>query len=174
MSGLSDDRRAGEPRVAEPSSSRDSDAPWEQLVAVLQGRWLGHPLHPALTDLPIGAWTASLGLDAIGGIARDSESWRLAADATLAGSIAAGAPTLLTGMAELMTRTRGRSRTLACIHGCFQCMALAAGGASVIARAMGFRPVGLGLSLAGYGLLITGAWLGGELVYREGAGTEAR
>jgi len=27
------------------------------------GRWLGHPLHPALSDLPIGLWTGALILD---------------------------------------------------------------------------------------------------------------
>src|SRR5947207_10836407 len=29
----------------------------------LHGTWLGHPLHPVLTDLPIGAWTAAAVLD---------------------------------------------------------------------------------------------------------------
>ena len=28
------------------------------------GRWVGHPLHPALSDLPIGLWTAATVLDA--------------------------------------------------------------------------------------------------------------
>src|SRR5215510_11685224 len=27
------------------------------------GRWLGHPLHPALSDLPIGLWAGSALLD---------------------------------------------------------------------------------------------------------------
>src|SRR5437879_10120524 len=29
----------------------------------LHGRWLGHPLHPALVSVPLGAWTATLILD---------------------------------------------------------------------------------------------------------------
>src|ERR671937_250290 len=32
----------------------------------LNGVWLGHPLHPALTDVPIGAWTVGLVLDVVG------------------------------------------------------------------------------------------------------------
>ena len=32
---------------------------------ILHGTWLGHPLHPALTDVPLGAWTAALALDAM-------------------------------------------------------------------------------------------------------------
>ena len=33
----------------------------------LQGDWLGHPLHPAMTDLPIGFWTSAMTLDFVGG-----------------------------------------------------------------------------------------------------------
>src|SRR5258706_10118939 len=29
----------------------------------LNGTWLGHPLHPVLTDVPVGAWTLTLVLD---------------------------------------------------------------------------------------------------------------
>ena len=34
---------------------------------LLSGTWLGHALHPLLTDIPIGAWTSSVVLDWIGG-----------------------------------------------------------------------------------------------------------
>ena len=36
-----------------------------RLQGVLHGTWLGHPIHPALTDVPLGAWTAGLALDGI-------------------------------------------------------------------------------------------------------------
>ena len=32
----------------------------------LNGTWLGHPLHPVLTDVPIGSWTSGLFLDILG------------------------------------------------------------------------------------------------------------
>ena len=32
---------------------------------ILHGTWLGHPLHPVLTDVPLGAWTAAFALDAM-------------------------------------------------------------------------------------------------------------
>lgn len=32
----------------------------------LSGTWLGHPLHPVLTDLPIGFWTSAVVLDVMG------------------------------------------------------------------------------------------------------------
>ena len=31
-----------------------------QVKSALNGVWLGHPLHPALTDVPLGAWTAAV------------------------------------------------------------------------------------------------------------------
>src|ERR1041384_6417246 len=39
----------------------------------LHGTWLGHPLHPVLTDVPIGAWTAALALDAVESISGRKE-----------------------------------------------------------------------------------------------------
>ena len=41
--------------------------PKGELKDVLHGTWLGHPLHPLLTDLPIGTWTSALLLDWLGG-----------------------------------------------------------------------------------------------------------
>src|SRR5690349_3533459 len=35
----------------------------ESVRNFLHGTWLGHPLHPAITDVPIGAWTAATVFD---------------------------------------------------------------------------------------------------------------
>jgi hypothetical protein len=53
----------------------------------LGGAWLGHPLHPILTDIPIGVWTSSVLLDWTGGKDSQSASDRL----ILIGLLAAGA-----------------------------------------------------------------------------------
>lgn len=37
-----------------------------KLIDILQGKWLGHPLHPAIVHLPVGAWLTALALDVIG------------------------------------------------------------------------------------------------------------
>lgn len=34
-----------------------------KLIDFLQGKWLGHPLHPAIVHVPVGAWTAACLLD---------------------------------------------------------------------------------------------------------------
>src|SRR5947208_10573528 len=44
---------------------------------VLSGTWLGHQLHPVLTDLPIGAWTMATALDLTGGRRADAAARRL-------------------------------------------------------------------------------------------------
>ncbi len=41
--------------------------------AALRGEWLGHPVHPLLTDVPIGCWTTAWMLDVFGG--SDQEGW---------------------------------------------------------------------------------------------------
>src|ERR1700729_4145946 len=62
---------------------------------VLSGAWLGHALHPIMTDIPIGVWTSAVLLDWTGG--RGS---RIAADRLiLAGVLAAGA-TVATGWSD--------------------------------------------------------------------------
>lgn len=38
---------------------------------VVDGVWLGNPPHPALTDIPLGAWTAAFALDLVGSEAAD-------------------------------------------------------------------------------------------------------
>ena len=48
-----------QPRVRSALVSR----PW--LHDALGGTWLGAPLHPALTDVPVGAWTAAFGIDLV-------------------------------------------------------------------------------------------------------------
>ena len=53
----------------------------KQIKDTLHGTWLGHPLHPVLTDVPIGAWTTAVALDMLDSVRKD--------DALLAGAEAA-------------------------------------------------------------------------------------
>ena len=62
---------------------------------VLQGAWLGHALHPLMTDAPIGFWASATVLDLVGGPdARPSSQRLLGLGLLLAG------PTAWTGWAE--------------------------------------------------------------------------
>src|SRR5689334_12168276 len=61
---------------------------------LLNGVWLGHPLHPMLTDVPVGAWTMTQFLDLVSMALGDDEGLDRAADLTLAAGLAAAVPTI--------------------------------------------------------------------------------
>ena len=64
-------------------SAFDAHGPARRTIKnFLHGTWLGHPLHPVLTDIPLGAWTAALLLDVVSdrseqpGVARAADERR--------------------------------------------------------------------------------------------------
>src|SRR3954469_813069 len=63
----------------------------------LHGVWLGHPLHPVLTDVPIGAWTTALALDAKAS-ASSEESYGQAADFAFGVGLVAAVGAAVTGL----------------------------------------------------------------------------
>src|SRR5436189_5220340 len=74
----------------------------------LHGVWLGHPLHPVFTDLPLGAWTTGLVLDAVAAANHDRAMQR-AADMAIAVGLAGAAAAAVTGLTD-WSETSGRSR----------------------------------------------------------------
>src|SRR5204862_466123 len=66
----------------------------------LHGTWLGHPLHPALTDVPVGAWVGAAVLDAV----PDQEA---AATALVGLGLAAAVPSAVTGYNDWAAAGRG-------------------------------------------------------------------
>src|SRR5689334_9847073 len=79
------------------------------------GVWLGHPLHPVLTDIPIGAWTAGVVLDAVAA-ANDDESMARAADVVIAVGLAGALGAAVTGLTD-WSETGGRARRTGLVHG---------------------------------------------------------
>src|SRR5512144_1402498 len=63
--------------------------------SALRGEWLGHAVHPLLTDVAIGTWTSASLLDLLGGSDMSAAAQRLIGT----GVLAAG-PTAWTGWAE--------------------------------------------------------------------------
>ena len=133
----------------------------------LSGRWLGHPLHPILTDIPIGVWTSSVLLDWIGGKDSQSASDRL----VLVGLLAAGA-TAASGWSDWADAEQAHVgiRRSGLVHAAVNATAVALMLGSYSARKRGLRGRGRLLSLAGSAALGTGGWLGGHLTYTLGAG----
>ena len=134
----------------------------------LHGVWLGHPLHPVLTDVPIGAWTTALALDAREVMTGDRAYGRAADFAVCLGLVAA-AGAAITGLTD-WSETEGRSRRLGLIHGMLNLTATAFVATSYALRRKGSRAAGRASAVAGYGIAVASAYLGGSLVYGERIG----
>lgn len=132
----------------------------------LSGTRLGHPIHPPLTDVVIGAWTSALVLDLVGGEASEK-----AADALIGVGLMAVAPTALAGLSD-WADSWGKARRLGIAHAAANVTASVCYAGSLIARKRGNRGAGKALSLAGAGVLTLGGYLGGHLSFRLGVGVD--
>ena len=133
----------------------------------LSGRWLGHAVHPILSDIPIGTWTSSVLLDWIGG----SDS-RTAADRLLATGVLAAGATVVTGWSDWSDAEAADAavRRSGLVHAAANATATALMISSFIQRKRGARGRGKLLSLTGAAAMGVGGWLGGHLSYTLGAG----
>ena len=120
---------------------------------LLSGTDLGHPLHPVLTDLPIGAWMMSALL--------------AAADLLVAAGVAAAVPAAAAGLND-WSDTVGPETRVGLVHAAVNTTALSLYLASLAARARGRRHGGKALSLAKLGVLTGGAYLGRHLSFGMG------
>jgi len=131
---------------------------------LLSGSRLGHPLHPALTDVPIGSFVAATVLDLLGG--KRSAG---AVDALLGLGIAATLPTAAAGLSD-WSDTYGPDQRVGVVHALSNVTALSLFAGSLVARRSGQRALGRGLGWAGLTALATGGYLGGHLSYARGVG----
>jgi len=136
----------------------------------LHGTWLGHPLHPVLTDIPLGAWTVTLLLDAIEERSGSRPIGR-AADASLALGLAGALGSAATGLAD-WSETDARPRRIGMAHAVLNVGATLFFAASLLSRRGGSRSSGRGLALTGYLAAIAAAYLGGDLVFHEQIGVD--
>jgi nitrite reductase/ring-hydroxylating ferredoxin subunit/uncharacterized membrane protein len=152
-------------RVADPAHRAVSAVlPSGPLKDALHGVWLGHPLHPPLTDLPIGFWTSAFVLDLVGG-----SRARPAADALIGAGVLAALPTAAAGVADWSDLDQPERRA-GVVHASANVAATALYGLSFLVRRRGRRTAGVLLGLAGATAASAGGFLGGHLAYRRGAG----
>jgi uncharacterized membrane protein len=130
----------------------------------LRGKWLGHPLHPMLTDLPIGFWTTAFVFDLL----PFRGTGKAARTAIGLGTLTA-LPTLAAGWADFAALP-ARQRRAAVVHGASNEIATALYAFSYLARRRGRTFKGVTLAMLGAGAATFGGYLGGQLVYRLGAG----
>jgi nitrite reductase/ring-hydroxylating ferredoxin subunit/uncharacterized membrane protein len=134
---------------------------------VLSGTWLGHALHPLMTDVPIGTWTSATLLDLVGGRAS-----RPAAQRLIGVGLAAAAPTAWTGWSDWADTEPANDavRRIGIVHAAANGTAVLLYGASFAARRRGAHTTGVLLGLAGAGAMGAGGWLGGDLAFARGVG----
>lgn len=133
---------------------------------ILSGTWTGHPLHPVMTDLPIGFWTSSFMLDLVGGRRAAEASRRL-----IGLGILSAVPTAAAGLSD-WSDTIGEERRIGTVHAVANVVALSLYGWSWVARGRERRGFGVALGLLGATAATAGGYLGGHLVYRQGVGAD--
>jgi nitrite reductase/ring-hydroxylating ferredoxin subunit/uncharacterized membrane protein len=147
--------------------------PPRRFKSLLHGTWLGHPLHPAITDVPIGAWLLAVIFDIVWLASPDSNSWaaRGAEIAVLIGILAAIAAAV-TGLAD-WSDSYGAERTVGLYHAGLNSLALILYIVSFFLRLA--DPSGESVSAAILGFIaivsvFVAAYLGGDMVFGKGTG----
>ncbi|NGO73920.1 Rieske (2Fe-2S) protein [Streptomyces boncukensis] len=147
-------------RFAAPLRSGVKALPLGPVRGALHGGWQGHALHPALVQVPIGAWSSAALLDLCGG---DHRAARL----LIATGLAAGTPAAVSGAVDYAEQFPEHQR-VGVVHAAANITAVALYTASLVAR----RRPGRGrlLGFAGLTAATVGGFLGGHLAHRQGAG----
>jgi len=141
-----------------------------ELKDILHGVWLGHPLHPVLTDIPIGAWTMAMAFDAAELISGDDDLGG-AADLAVGIGLAGAIGSAITGLTD-WSETDGRARRIGVVHGLLNIAATGLYATSLAMRRSGSRRAGIGLSMLGYAISSASAYLGGHLAFGEQVGVD--
>jgi nitrite reductase/ring-hydroxylating ferredoxin subunit/uncharacterized membrane protein len=135
--------------------------PIRPLKDFLNGTWLGHPLHAAATDIPIGSLLVTVVLDLMNQPA--------AADVALVATILFMLAAAVTGSADYAD-TDGAARVRATVHSTLMVVALLLLLVSLALRAGSptDRTIPIALSFIGFLIVTAGAYVGGDVVYLFG------
>ena len=127
----------------------------------LNGVWLGHPVHAAATDIPIGTLLVTVILDVMG--------QKAAADVALVATILFMLGAAVTGAADY-SDTDGTALVRATLHSTLMVIALLLLLLSLALRATGTtdRTIPTALSIVGFLIVTAGAYVGGDVVYLFG------
>src|SRR4051794_14711344 len=134
-----------------------------RLRDLLHGTWLGHPLHPVLVQVPVGAFVCAAVLDLMPGRRR-------AATSLVALGVATVGPAAVAGWTDWSDMTKDRRR-VGLVHATANLVAAGLYAGSLAARLRGRDGQGRALGFAGLSVAGLGAFLGGHLAYAQSAGT---
>lgn len=133
---------------------------------LLSGTFLGHPLHPLLTDLPIGFWTSAWVLDLVGG-----KRGRRAAQQLVGLGVLSALPTAAAGLSD-WSDTTGAPRRVGLVHAAANSTALLSYALSWRARRKGSYWAGVAWGMVGAAAATAGGALGGHLSFALGVGVD--
>lgn len=139
------------------------------LKLFLNGTWIGHPLHPVLKDIPVGAWTFTVIFD-LAGLLFKVPSFGVAASVTTAVGIAGALGAAVAGLMDWMD-VDPPEKSVGAVHAILNGTATLIFAANLVMRWQDQWQLSWAscvVGLAGYFLMTIGATLGGGMVYRMG------
>lgn len=136
---------------------------------LLSGTWLGHALHPMLTDVVIGAFSGATLIDLLTG-----EEGAAASQALISVGIAAYLPTSLAGFSDWADSEAAdaRVRRAGLVHAAGNAVALTLYATSLALRRSGRGRLGRAVGGVGATVLMGGGYLGGHLSLSRGVGVD--
>jgi nitrite reductase/ring-hydroxylating ferredoxin subunit/uncharacterized membrane protein len=143
-------------RALQPQDLRDA----------LHGTWLGHPLHPVLVQVPLGALLSTNALDA-------TRSDDRAASLLNTVGLASAVPALAAGWADWSSSNPSTQRS-GLVHALANVTGLGLWAASLVHRRKHNRGTASLLGLLGSGAMAVGGAIGGHLAYRDGLGANTQ
>jgi nitrite reductase/ring-hydroxylating ferredoxin subunit/uncharacterized membrane protein len=143
----------------------------ERVSNFLHGTWLGHPLHPLLTSVPIGAMTTTVALDGADMLPGTSPGLRDASRFTLGVGILGSVGAAAAGLTDWQ-HTQEQNRRVGLVHGALNAAATSLYVASWWDRRRGRHVRGVAGTGLGYGITIASGYLGGSLVFGSGTGVD--
>ncbi|MFG3029157.1 Rieske 2Fe-2S domain-containing protein [Streptomyces sp. NPDC048253] len=129
---------------------------------LLHGRWLGHPVHPLMVQVPIGTWMSAAVLD--------TRSTRSREAGLLVGvGLAAAVPSALAGAVDWAELHREQAR-VGLVHAMANWAAVGLYATSLTCRLRGRTGAGRAYGFLGLTAVGIGGMLGGHLAYRQASG----
>lgn len=129
---------------------------------VLHGRWLGHPVHPLMVQVPIGSWLSAAVLDTRPGRSRE-------AGLLVGVGLAAAGPAALAGAVDWAELHREQTR-VGLVHAAANLAAVGLYATSLAFRLRGRTGAGRAYGFLGLTAVGFGGMLGGHLAYRQASG----
>jgi nitrite reductase/ring-hydroxylating ferredoxin subunit len=154
------ERAEGLDRVVGPVQQVVRKLPPGKVRDALHGVWLGHPVHPVLVQVPVGAWMSAAFLDAIG---QDGARHLIGL------GLLASVPAAVAGSADWAEQHEQQMRT-GVVHAAANTTAITLYTGSLVARGRGRRGLGKALGYAGLAAVAVGGLLGGDISYRQAGG----